>query len=69
MLFLIKYNFYFIIIHYSHSYVDITNTVSAFENVCKIINKNITNDNYEKHLEGKLPKSIWTLKILPTKKC
>ena len=53
---------------YSHSFSDIEDTLSALEESCKIISKKVTNDNYEKFIEGNLPKSIWTLKIPPTKK-
>jgi glutamate-1-semialdehyde aminotransferase len=55
-------------ISYSHSIGDIENTLKAFENVCDYITKQITNENYEKYLEGDLPKIIWTMKLQPTKK-
>jgi glutamate-1-semialdehyde 2,1-aminomutase len=55
-------------ISYSHSTGDIENTLKAFENVCDYITKQITNENYEKYLEGDLPKIIWTMKLQPTKK-
>ncbi|TLX79678.1 MAG: hypothetical protein E6L00_07965 [Thaumarchaeota archaeon] len=55
-------------ISYSHSEDDIDNTLSVLDDVCKIINKKVSNNDYGKHLEGNMPKIIWTLKIPPTKK-
>ena len=55
-------------ISYSHSVQDIENTLQAFENTCKFISKNIVENNYEKFLEGKQPKTIWSMKIPPTKR-
>ncbi len=55
-------------ISYSHSTADIENTLKAFENVCNYITKKITDDNYEKYLEGNLPKTIWSMKLQPIKK-
>ena len=54
-------------ISYSHSVKDIDDTLDALDEVCGLINK-ISDNEYEKHLEGSLPKTIWTLKIPPTKK-
>ena len=53
---------------YSHSLEDVQFTLNAFENVCKFIKTNITNDEYEKKLEGNIPKTIYKHTILPTKK-
>lgn len=53
---------------YSHSKQDVENTLQSFENVCKIINNEIKNDDYEKFLEGPLPKTIWSMKLPPIKK-
>ena len=50
-------------ISYSHSEHDIQKTLDSFENVCDLINNKIQNDNYEKHLDGPLPKTIWTMKL------
>jgi glutamate-1-semialdehyde 2,1-aminomutase len=55
-------------ISYSHSVVDIENTLKAFENVCNYISKKIPDENYEKYLEGNLPKTIWSMKLNPIKK-
>lgn len=54
-------------ISYSHSSKDIESTLDAFSNVCKFIQK-IPNEEYEKYLEGNLPKTIYTHSIKPTKK-
>ena len=53
---------------YSHSKQDIENTLQSFENVCKIINNKVKNDDYKKFLEGPLPKTIWSMKLPPIKK-
>ena len=53
---------------YSHSLEDVKFTLNTFENVCKFIKENITHDEYEKKLEGNLPKTIYKRTILPTKK-
>ena len=53
---------------YSHSNEDIEQTLDTLDEVCKIINLKIKNGNYGELLEGKMPKTIWTMKIPPTKK-
>ena len=53
---------------YSHSNDDITQTLDTLDEVCKIINLKTKNGNYGELLEGKMPKTIWTMKIPPTKK-
>ena len=53
---------------YSHSEKDIENTLISLENVCEFVTKNVKNGNYEEFLEGDMPKSVWSMKILPTKK-
>ena len=53
---------------YSHSSKDIEKTLNAYDEVCKLINQKTVNDNFEKHLEGNLPTTVWTMKIQPTKK-
>jgi len=55
-------------ISYSHKIEEIQKTLSAWENVCKFIQKSIKSDNYSDLMEGKLPQSVYTHKILPTKK-
>ena len=55
-------------ISYSHSMQDIENTLKVFDDTCKFISKNVIDNNYEKLLEGELPKTIWSMKIPPTKK-
>jgi len=53
---------------YSHSSKDIEKTLNVYDEVCKLINQKTVNDNFEKHLEGNLPTTVWTMKIQPTKK-
>jgi hypothetical protein len=55
-------------ISYSHSFDDIEKTLSILDVVCKNLSEKISSDNYEKYIEGNLPRQIWTLKIPPTKK-
>ena len=55
-------------ISYSHSLPDIENTLNTFENVCNYIIKKIPDNNYEKYLEGDVPKTIWSMKLKPIKK-
>ena len=54
-------------VSYSHSEQDIENTLLALDEVCRYIRKNETTD-YKKLLEGNLPKTVWSMKIPPTKK-
>ena len=53
---------------YSHSEEDVKNTLSALENACEFVTKNVKNSNYDEFLEGVTPKSIWSMKIPPTRK-
>ncbi len=53
---------------YSHSIDDIEKTLIIFNQVCLNINKIVKNDNFKKHIQGKLPTTVWTMKIQPTKK-
>ena len=53
---------------YSHSEQDIANTLHSFENVCNVINNKIKNNDYEKYLDGLLPKTIWSMKLPSIKK-
>ena len=57
-----------IYISYSHSNEDIDRTLTTFEKICKEIKQKISNEEYEKYLEGEMPKTVWTMKIKPTKK-
>ena len=52
-------------ISYSHSSADIEYTINALEETCKIISKI---NELDKLLEGKMPQSVWSMKIPPTKK-
>ena len=53
---------------YSHSNEDIEKTLETLDEVCKIINLKTKNGNYRELLEGEMPKTIWSMKIPPTKK-
>lgn len=53
---------------YSHSKEDVEYTLESFNQICEKINQNIKNENFKKHLEGKMPTTIWTIKIPSTKK-
>lgn len=53
---------------YSHSNKDIEETLTALDDSCSFINSKVKNENYIQLLEGKMPKTIWTMKIPPTKK-
>jgi len=53
---------------YSHSEQDIQKTLQSFENVCNFINNKIQNNDYQKYLDGPLPKIIWSMKLPSIKK-
>jgi len=53
---------------FSHTHEDIQFTLQCFDEICKDISEKITNDNYSNYLLGKPPQTIWSMKILPTKK-
>ena len=55
-------------ISYSHSEEDIDETLLKLDEVCKFISQNVSNDDYEKFLKGKLPKTIWTMDMPSIKK-
>ena len=54
-------------ISYSHSSEDIEYTINALDETCKIISK-INENELDGLLEGKIPQSVWSMKISPTKK-
>ena len=53
---------------YSHTTQDIEFTLQSFDEICKNISNNISENQYHSHLEGNIPKTIWSMKIPPTKK-
>ena len=55
-------------ISYSHSIEDIDNTLTMLDDICKDISRKISNDNYEKYIEGKMPQTIWTMTMQAIKK-
>ena len=57
-----------IFLSYSHKKNHIETTLTIFEEICRHIKEKIKNDNYDKFLEGKMPQTVWTQRILSTKK-
>ena len=55
-------------ISYSHSKEDIDLALIKLRNVCDNIMKKVQNDNFEKYVDGIIPKPIWSMKIRPTKR-
>jgi len=53
---------------YSHSDADIENTLTSLESTCEYINRKVKNNNFEQHIEGNLPKTIWSMKLPSIKK-
>ena len=53
---------------YSHTVQDIEFTLQSFNDICKNISNNISENQYHNHLEGNVPRTIWSMKIPPTKK-
>jgi len=53
---------------YSHSNNDIEKTLGSLESACEFLTNKVKNDNYEEHLEGNLPKTIWSMKLPSVKK-
>jgi len=54
-------------ISYSHIPNDIKNTIDALDDVCKLIQEKIKQNNFASLIEGNLPKTIWTMDMKPTK--
>ena len=52
---------------YSHSEDDIDHTLATWSNVASDISK-IEEKDYQKNLDGKMPTTVWTMKIQSTKK-
>lgn len=55
-------------ISYSHSKLDISNTLNSLEDTCDMISKKVKDDNFKELVQGNLPQSIWNMIIEPTKK-
>ena len=55
-------------ISYSHTLEDVELTLNTLDGVCKYINKESLNENYDALLEGNIPKTIWTMALKPVKK-
>jgi glutamate-1-semialdehyde 2,1-aminomutase len=56
-----------IAISYSHTNDDVTKTLNILNDVCEKIQNRIKTNNYGEFLEGKMPSTVWTMKIPPTK--
>ena len=54
-------------ISYSHSELDISNTLNSLEDTCDMISKKVKDDNFKELVEGNLPQSVWSMIIEPTK--
>jgi len=55
-------------ISYSHSSEDIQFTLNSLDEICKYISQIKNENDYQKHLEGKMPQQVWKMKIPATKK-
>ena len=53
---------------YSHSDDDINDTLQKLEQSCQEIKNKVKDDDYQAHLEGIPPQTIWTVKMKSTKK-
>jgi hypothetical protein len=53
---------------YSHSSEDIEFTLNALDETCKTISSIENESEYKNFLEGEIPKTVWSMKIPPTKK-
>ena len=53
---------------YSHSDDDINHTLQKLEQSCQEIKNKVKDDDYQAHLEGIPPQTIWTVKMKSTKK-
>ena len=55
-------------ISYSHSELDISNTLSSLTDTCEMITKKVKDERFQDFVEGNLPQSVWHMIIEPTKK-
>jgi len=53
---------------YSHSDDDVNDTLQKLEQSCQEIKNNVKDDDYQAHLEGIPPQTIWTVTMKSTKK-
>jgi len=53
---------------YSHSDNDVMHTLQTLENVCREIKNKVKNDDFNSHLEGIPPQTVWSMKMKSTKK-
>ena len=57
-----------IAISYSHTNEDVAKTLEILEIVCKKIQNQVKNENFSQLIEGKMPTTVWSMKIPPIKK-
>ena len=57
-----------IAISYSHTDEDIQKTLDTLNLVCEKIRNQVKDENFGQFLEGKMPTTVWIMKIMPTKK-
>jgi glutamate-1-semialdehyde aminotransferase len=57
-----------IAISYSHTNEDVAKTLEVLEIVCKKIQNQVKNENFSQLIEGKMPTTVWSMKIPPIKK-
>ncbi len=55
-------------VSYSHTNEDVQKTLDTLDVICKKIQNQVKNENYSQFIEGKMPTTVWTMKIPPTKK-
>lgn len=55
-------------ISYSHSLADVQKTINALDETCKVISKVKNEDQLSKLIKGKMPQTVWKMKIQATKK-
>ncbi len=55
-------------ISYSHSEDDIQNTLRTYEKICRDVISKKDESEYSDMIQGKMPSTVWTMKIGPTKK-
>ena len=55
-------------ISFSHTQEDIEKTLQIYEKICKKVISGLDEKKYQSMIQGKMPTTVWTMKIEPTKK-
>ena len=55
-------------ISFSHTQEDIEKTLRIYEKICKKVIGGLDEKKYQSMIQGKMPTTVWTMKIEPTKK-